>query len=54
MTRVNCLTEAQELRADYYQRKGLTLSEIATELSIDRERVVNSLYWDVLLRRRAA
>jgi hypothetical protein len=40
------LTEAELLRALYWQRKGLTMTEIAIRLETGRERIVASLYWD--------
>jgi|JI10StandDraft_1071094.scaffolds.fasta_scaffold54113_1 hypothetical protein len=46
------LSDAELIRAQYWQRKGHTLSEIAALLSTDRKRVVTSLYRDVVLRRR--
>jgi plasmid maintenance system antidote protein VapI len=45
------LDEGQMLKAGYWQRKGLTLSEIAAQLGVERESVVQSIYWDRVSRR---
>lgn len=42
------LSEEERLRAVYWQRQGLTFTEIADQLALPRDQVVRSLYWDVV------
>lgn len=46
------LNDDQLVLARHLQRKGLTLREIADRLRVDREAVVQVLYWNVVRKRR--
>ncbi len=43
------LSRFDRKRAEENQRKGMTLSEIAEELDVQRDQVVMSLYWDRII-----
>lgn len=45
------LNADQEVLARHLQKKGLTMSEIADRLRVERQAVVQVLYWDVVGRR---
>jgi orotate phosphoribosyltransferase-like protein len=45
------LNADQLVLARHLQKKGLTLSEIADRLRVQRDAVVQALYWDVVRKR---
>jgi hypothetical protein len=51
MPLIERLSESQTLQAKYWQRRCFTFTEIAERLGVDRERVVQTLYWDIILRK---